>query len=232
MRDGFGREITYLRMSVTELCNLRCRYCMPAEGVHKRRHEEMLTQEETLLALRVAAELGMRKLRITGGEPLVKRNIVAICEGAATIPGIEEIGLTTNGTLLPPLAEALRLMLPAQMRGGRVKVKTETLARLTVSGAALEAAWRGDVLATAGLAEADLAPAETEWLAGEISERVESMRLDVRGVQRALAARLQRSLVEHPDTLGDVRDANALAEAIKSKSLELVREATGAEVLP
>ena len=58
------------------------------------------------------------------------------------------------------------------------------------------------------------------------------MRLDVRGVQRALAARLQQSLVEHPETLGDVRDANALAEAIKSKSLELVREATGAEVLP
>ena len=108
MRDGFGREITYLRMSVTELCNLRCRYCMPAEGVHKRRHEEMLTQEETLLALRVAAELGMRKLRITGGEPLVKRNIVAICEGAATIPGIEEIGLTTNGTLLPRLAKPLK----------------------------------------------------------------------------------------------------------------------------
>ena len=98
--------------------------------------------------------------------------------------------------------------------------------------AALEATWRGDVLATAGLAEADLAPAEAEWLAKEISERVESMRLDVRGVQRALAARLQQSLVEHPETLGDVRDANALAEAIKSKSLELVREATGAEVLP
>ena len=98
--------------------------------------------------------------------------------------------------------------------------------------ATLEAAWRGDVLAAAGLADADLAPAETEWLAKEISERVESMRLDVRGVQRALAARLQQSLVEHPDSLGDVRDANALAEAIKSKSLERVREATGAEVLP
>ncbi|MBR0368851.1 MAG: GTP 3',8-cyclase MoaA [Clostridia bacterium] len=108
MKDGFGREITYLRMSVTELCNLRCRYCMPAEGVRKRRHGEMLTQEDMLRAVGVAAELGIRKLRVTGGEPLVKRNIVAICEGAAQTPGIEEIGLTTNGTLLPALAKPLK----------------------------------------------------------------------------------------------------------------------------
>ena len=108
MRDGFGREITYLRMSVTELCNLRCRYCMPAEGVCKRSHAEMLTQEEMLRAVRVATELGMRKLRVTGGEPLVKRNIVSICEGAAQIPGVEEICLTTNGILLPRLAKPLK----------------------------------------------------------------------------------------------------------------------------
>ena len=108
MRDGFGREITYLRMSVTELCNLRCRYCMPTEGVCKRRHEEMLTQEEMLRAVGVAAALGMRKLRITGGEPLVKRNILAICEGAARTPGIEEICLTTNGIRLPELARSLK----------------------------------------------------------------------------------------------------------------------------
>lgn len=108
MKDRFGRRITYLRLSVTELCNLRCRYCMPAEGVCNRRHDEQLSQEETLLALRVAAELGVRKLRITGGEPLVKRNILAICEGAAQIPGIEEICLTTNGLLLPGLAKPLK----------------------------------------------------------------------------------------------------------------------------
>ena len=108
MKDRFGREITYLRMSVTELCNLRCRYCMPAEGVCKRSHDEMLSQEEAFLALRVAAELGVRKLRITGGEPLVKPNILDICAGAAQIPGIEEICLTTNGILLPGLAKPLK----------------------------------------------------------------------------------------------------------------------------
>ncbi len=108
MKDGFGREITYLRLSVTELCNLRCRYCMPAEGVCKRSHDEMLTQEEMLQAVRIAAELGMCKLRITGGEPLIKRNILSICEGAAQTPGIEEICLTTNGILLPGLAKTLK----------------------------------------------------------------------------------------------------------------------------
>ena len=108
MKDSFGREIIYLRMSVTELCNLRCRYCMPAEGVCKRRHDEMLSQEEMLRAVRVAAELGIRKLRITGGEPLVKKNILAICEGVARTPGIEEICLTTNGIMLPELARPLK----------------------------------------------------------------------------------------------------------------------------
>ena len=108
MKDAFGRQITYLRLSVTELCNLRCRYCMPAEGIYKRDHAEMLSQEEMLLAVRAAAELGVRKLRITGGEPLVKRNIVSICEQAARVPGIGEICLTTNGLLLPGLAAPLR----------------------------------------------------------------------------------------------------------------------------
>ena len=122
MKDRFGREITYLRMSVTELCNLRCRYCMPAEGVCKRDHGQMLTQEEMLGAVRVAAELGVRKLRVTGGEPLVKRNIVAICEGAAAIPGIEEICLTTNGILLPRLAKPLK-----QAGVSRLNISLDTL---------------------------------------------------------------------------------------------------------
>ena len=69
MVDSYGREITYLRLSVTELCNLRCRYCMPADGVCKKAHEQMLTQEEMVMAVRAAASLGITKLRITGGEP-------------------------------------------------------------------------------------------------------------------------------------------------------------------
>ena len=83
MTDPFGRAITYLRVSVTELCNLRCQYCMPAEGVCKRSHADMLTEEELLRAVRIAAQLGVTKVRVTGGEPLVKRNILSICRGFA-----------------------------------------------------------------------------------------------------------------------------------------------------
>ena len=108
MKDSFDREITYLRLSVTELCNLRCRYCMPAEGVCKKQHAEMLTEDEMICAVEAAASLGVTKLRITGGEPLVKRNILSICRRAAAVDGIRELCLTTNAALLPPLAGPLR----------------------------------------------------------------------------------------------------------------------------
>ena len=96
MKDAFGREITYLRLSVTELCNLRCRYCMPAEGVCKRRHEDMLTQEEMILTIRAAAELGIRKLRITGGEPLLQADFTLALLRAAKENGIST-AIETSG---------------------------------------------------------------------------------------------------------------------------------------
>ena len=108
MIDKHGRDITYLRISVTDKCNLRCRYCMPAEGVCKRDHSEMLTEDETVMAVEAAAALGIRKVRITGGEPLVKKNILSICRRAAAVPGIEEVCLTTNGILLPQLGKSLK----------------------------------------------------------------------------------------------------------------------------
>ena len=108
MKDPLGRNITYLRLSVTELCNLRCRYCMPAAGVEKRRHEDMLTEEETIQAVRAVAGLGIEKVRITGGEPLVKKNILSLCAKIAAVPGVRELCLTTNGIRLPELAKPLR----------------------------------------------------------------------------------------------------------------------------
>lgn len=92
--------------------------------------------------------------------------------------------------------------------------------------------WNAEVLASAGLASEALTDDERAWLAKEVADRIESMRLDARGVQRALAARLQLSLIAHPDTLGSAPDAGALADEIKRKSLDLVKEAIGAEVLP
>ena len=108
MIDNFGREITYMRLSVTDKCNLRCRYCMPAEGICLKEHKDMLTEDEMITAVEAAASLGVKKLRITGGEPLVKRNIVSICHRAAQVEGIEEVCLTTNGIFLPKLAEPLK----------------------------------------------------------------------------------------------------------------------------
>ena len=108
MNDQYGRDITYLRVSVTELCNLRCRYCMPEDGVCKKSHAEMLTEDEMIRAIEAAASLGIRKLRLTGGEPLVKKNILSICRRAAAVEGIEEVCLTTNGVLLPQMAKPLR----------------------------------------------------------------------------------------------------------------------------
>ena len=108
MLDSYGRNIEYMRLSVTERCNLRCRYCMPEEGVFKKDHADMLTEEEMIMVVRAAASLGIHKLRLTGGEPLVKKIIVSICEKSASVPGIQEVCLTTNGLLLPQLARDLK----------------------------------------------------------------------------------------------------------------------------
>ena len=108
MKDTFQRNITYLRLSVTERCNLRCRYCMPADGICKKRHEDMLTEDEMIQAVEAAAALGITKVRITGGEPLVKKNIVSICQRVANIPEIKEVCMTTNGVLLPEFAKPLK----------------------------------------------------------------------------------------------------------------------------
>ena len=107
MKDSFDREITYLRVSVTDLCNLRCLYCMP-DGVCQKRHEDILSFEEITEVVEAAAKLGIRKIRVTGGEPLVRRGCVELCRMIAAVPGIEEVDLTTNGTLLGKYARDLK----------------------------------------------------------------------------------------------------------------------------
>ena len=108
MRDTYARNITYLRLSVTDLCNLRCRYCMPEEGVCKKDHSAICSVEELVEITRQAVACGVEKVRLTGGEPLVRRGILEICRGIAAIGGVRELCLTTNGVLLPQLAAPLR----------------------------------------------------------------------------------------------------------------------------
>ena len=107
MKDRFGREITYLRISVTDRCNLRCRYCMPEQGVTLLRHEDILSYEEIADVARAAAGMGVAKLRITGGEPLVRRSIETLVGMLASIDGITDLAMTTNGVLLAERAGAL-----------------------------------------------------------------------------------------------------------------------------
>jgi len=108
MIDQYGRTIDYLRLSVTDLCNYRCQYCMPADGVEKGPHGAVLSVEEYGEIARAAVKLGIRKIRLTGGEPLVRRGILDICRTLRTIPELKELCLTTNGSLLPELAKPLR----------------------------------------------------------------------------------------------------------------------------
>ncbi len=107
LRDGFHRVIDYLRISITDRCNLRCIYCMPPGGVRPIEHKEILTYEEIIRVVRVAATLGVRKIRVTGGEPLVRKNITYLISSLRAISGIEDMSLTTNGLLLERYAKEL-----------------------------------------------------------------------------------------------------------------------------
>ena len=108
MQDRFGRTVDYLRLSVTDRCNYRCQYCMPPEGVEKRTHRDILTLEELAEIAAAAVQCGVKKIRLTGGEPLVRRGVVDLCRMLRAIPGMEELCLTTNGSLLPQMAKPLR----------------------------------------------------------------------------------------------------------------------------
>lgn len=108
MYDRFNRHITYLRISVTDRCNFRCQYCMPAEGVPLKKHDEILSFDEIVDVVKAGTKLGIKKIRLTGGEPLVRKNLPELVQMIAAIPEIKDIGLTTNGVLLPKYAKALK----------------------------------------------------------------------------------------------------------------------------
>ncbi len=106
--DQFGRVFDYLRIAVTDRCNLRCIYCMPEEGIDFARNEQLLSRAEILRVIRIAARLGVRKIRYTGGEPLLRKDILELIRGASQTPGIDSIQLTTNGIFLTDQAAELR----------------------------------------------------------------------------------------------------------------------------
>lgn len=141
MRDSFGREIRYLRISLTDRCDLRCVYCMPAHVTFQPRQNH-LTNAEVERVVRIAASIGIERIRLTGGEPLLRPNLVALVESMATISGLKEIAMTTNGTRLEQLAAPLA-------RAGLTRVNisldtpnTENFAHITRRNK-FDAVWRG-----------------------------------------------------------------------------------------
>ena len=108
MRDSFDRKIDYLRISLTDKCNLMCKYCMPSEGVEHLSHCQILTLEEVYRLVAVMSELGIKRVRLTGGEPLVRKNICKLISDIKALPSIESISLTTNGVLLGDMISDLK----------------------------------------------------------------------------------------------------------------------------
>jgi GTP 3',8-cyclase len=180
LNDLFGRVIDYLRISVTDRCNLRCAYCMPPEGVAWKPHSEILTYEEITAVVRAAAELGVHKVRLTGGEPLVRAGLSNLVSELAAIPGINDISLTSNGLLLEKQAQEL-----TDAGLTRVNISLDTLdpakfRRLTRFGD-LGRAWAGIEAAE----RAGLAPIKINSVV-------------VRGVNDDELESLSRLTVEHP----------------------------------
>jgi cyclic pyranopterin phosphate synthase len=138
MFDSYNREINYLRVSVTDRCNLRCTYCMPESGIQMKSHSDILPYEKIVQVVAAAAAQGISKIRLTGGEPLVRKNITFLVRELKAVPGVREVSMTTNGTLLERLAEELR-----QAGLDRLNISLDTLdaakyRRITRSG---EIAW-------------------------------------------------------------------------------------------
>jgi cyclic pyranopterin phosphate synthase len=151
MLDSYGREISYLRVSVTDRCNLRCVYCMPAQGVRLLRHDDIVSYERIALLVRAATALGFKKVRLTGGEPLARKGIEELVSLLAPVPGLELLAMTTNGTLLAPVAAELAARGLDSVNVSLDSLDPERYALLT-RGGRIEDAMRGiDAALAAGL---------------------------------------------------------------------------------
>ncbi|MCL5022322.1 MAG: GTP 3',8-cyclase MoaA [Nitrospirae bacterium] len=178
LRDNFHRVIDYLRISITDRCNLRCIYCMPASGVRPLEHKEILTYEEVLRVVRVAATLGVRKIRLTGGEPLTRKNLTYLVASLKKIAGIEDMSLTTNGILLEKYAREL-----ADAGLDRVNVSLDSLRpdrfREMTRGGEISAVLRGiEAAEKAGLMPIKINMVPIRGLNGDEIEEFARMTLD------------------------------------------------------
>lgn len=159
MLDRFNRRINYLRISVTDRCNFRCTYCMPAEGLPLKKHEDILSFDEIVEIITEGAQLGLKKIRITGGEPLVRKDLPKLVKMIAGVEGIEDIGLTTNGVYLPQLATELKAAGLNRVNISLDTLNPEKFAKITRTGN-LEDVLKGIDAAI----EADLQPVKINFV--------------------------------------------------------------------
>jgi cyclic pyranopterin phosphate synthase len=189
MFDRFERKINYLRISVTDRCNLRCQYCMPAEGIRMLKHEDILTFDEIVEVTRVAVELGVTKVRVTGGEPLVRRGITDLVRMIGAIPGIRDLSMTTNGVLLETFALPLR---EAGLQ--RINVSLDTLDpekyRIITRGGKLELVLSGLEAAK----KAGLTPIKINCVVGEFNGEAEAARVSEFGKRMGFQVRFIRQM--------------------------------------
>ena len=132
--DGFNRRISYLRLSVTDRCNLRCSYCMPAGGIPWLDKSQLLTRDELVLLAQVAVKIGIRKIRVTGGEPLLRPDIVELLGEIGSLPGLERLVLTTNGVGLPKLAPAIKAAGVSGLNVSIDSLRADRFAKVTRGG--------------------------------------------------------------------------------------------------
>jgi cyclic pyranopterin phosphate synthase len=189
MYDRFDRQIDYLRISVTDRCNLRCTYCMPAEGIRLLRHEDILSFDEIAEVTRIAVEMGVRKIRLTGGEPLVRRGIIDLVKLIASIPGVEDFSMTTNGILLDQFAIPLK---EAGMQ--RINVSLDTLDpekyRKITRGGYLQSVLEGLKKAK----EAGFYPIKINCVTGEMTDEEDVIKVRNFGEENGFQVRLIRQM--------------------------------------
>lgn len=213
MYDSYNRRINYLRISVTDRCNLRCVYCMPEQGVELMRHEDVLRFEEIMEVVNVAVELGVNKVRITGGEPLVRKGILNLVEMLANTSGINDLGLTTNGILLKEFAQPLK-----QAGLHRVNVSLDTLDpekyRRITRGGDVQKVLDGIDAAT----EAGLFPVKVNCVIKANPDEPDALQIRKYGEKRGLSVRYIREMdlengefyVVHGGSGGDCTRCNRL----------------------
>ncbi|HEU0054869.1 MAG TPA: GTP 3',8-cyclase MoaA, partial [Longimicrobium sp.] len=143
MHDGFGRRVEYLRISVTDKCNLRCVYCMPVEGLPWLKREELLSYEEIAAIVRSMAGMGLRRVRITGGEPLVRRDLATLVRLIRAVDGIDDVAVSTNAVLLDEQAEELRRAGVDRLNVSLDSLRPERIDAISRRAGSAEAIFRG-----------------------------------------------------------------------------------------